>query len=127
MGGSFNNISGNTNYRNLCRRNRASSTIDNTYTPSPDNVVTATLLDATNNTLWVGGAFNNIGGQPRQRLAYLNADGTAASFRCDANGTVRTIKFAGGGNIWVGVDFTSIGANNALAPGQNLKIPTMPS
>lgn len=119
-GGSFTNISGNTNFRNLCRWSRTTSTLDNTYTPSPDNVVTSLLVDPSNTTLWVGGAFNNIGGQPRQRLAYLNSNGTAAAFRCDANGSVRSIKFAGGGNIWVGGDFTTIGANNATAPSQNL-------
>jgi uncharacterized delta-60 repeat protein len=57
----------------------------------------------------VGGDFTTIGGQTRNRIARLNADGTADSFDPDANGQVYAIAVQADGKILAGGAFTSIG------------------
>jgi len=81
--------------------------------------VYALALDGSG-SLFVGGEFDTIGGQPRQRLAKLSATGTGAAdadWIADANGTVRTVLLDGAGALFAGGDFSAIGANprSALA------------
>jgi uncharacterized delta-60 repeat protein len=58
----------------------------------------------------VGGDFTNIGGQPKSRLARLNADGSLdATFDPNANNTVRCMAVQSDGKILVGGRFTTIG------------------
>ena len=58
----------------------------------------------------VGGGFSSIGGQTRNYIARLNADGTAdMTFNPDANDAVISIALQADGKILVGGYFTSIG------------------
>ena len=58
----------------------------------------------------VGGIFTNIGGQPRNRIARLDATtGAADSFNPNANNEVDSIAVQADGKILVGGFFTNIG------------------
>ena len=58
----------------------------------------------------IGGDFTDIGGQPRNRIARLNPDGTLdTAFDPNANNPVYSIALQADGKILVGGDFTNIG------------------
>src|ERR1044072_2949298 len=77
------------------------------WTANADSVVYA--LGIIGNNLYVGGGFVNIAGQPRLRLAAVNAQtGALASWNPSANGAVRAFATANGG-IFVGGSFSNIG------------------
>jgi trimeric autotransporter adhesin len=65
------------------------------------------------NTLYLGGQFSQVGGQPRNNLAACNAtNGTlVTTWNPNANGAVRAIKVSNGGRVYVGGDFTSVGGS----------------
>lgn len=66
----------------------------------------------------VGGDFTQFGGQPRERLARLNADGSLdTSFNGGANNIVRAVATQADGRALVGGDFTLVNgqACNRLA------------
>ena len=61
-------------------------------------------------TLFLGGQFSLVGGQPRNNLAACNAaSGAVLGWNPNANGAVRAIKVSNGGRVYVGGDFTSVG------------------
>ncbi len=65
-------------------------------------------LTAYGSTVFVGGMFDTIGGQPRSYLAALNgADGSATAFNPSPNGNVRDLAVAGS-TLYVGGTFRSI-------------------
>ncbi len=58
----------------------------------------------------LGGSFTAMGGEARNRIARLNADGTVdAGFNPDANGEVRSVAVQVDGRIVIGGQFTSVG------------------
>lgn len=62
-----------------------------------------------NGQVLIGGDFSQVGGQARQNLARLNADGSVdSSFTMGANGIVRSIAALPGGGFLVAGEFTSI-------------------
>ena len=86
------------------------------YYPSPDEFnpgvsspVYSLALQADNKVL-LGGYFSTLGGQPRNSLGRLNADGTLASeFNPGANSTVLSLAVQPDGRILVGGEFTKLG------------------
>lgn len=63
-------------------------------------------------TLYVGGRFDSIGSQHRNRIAAINTlSGQLMSWNPDADGTVRSISISEG-TIYVGGDFHNIGGQN---------------
>ena len=63
-----------------------------------------------NGRILVGGLFTSIGGQTRNRIARLNADGSVdASFNADVNSQVTTLALQPDGKILIGGHFSSIG------------------
>ena len=57
----------------------------------------------------VGGDFTTVGGEPRNRLARLNADGTAdTAFNPDLNGSVLSLALQLDGKLLVGGYFTQV-------------------
>jgi uncharacterized delta-60 repeat protein len=78
---------------------------------NPDNYIFSILLQPDNKIL-VGGAFSNICGQPRNRVARLNSDGTLDTTFVDPNvegNTVYAIVLQPDGKILVGGQYTSVG------------------
>ncbi len=121
VAGTFTQVNSNLNFRNLCRFNRSTELLDGGFQPAPNDIVHTMIVDPFNDYCWVGGNFTTISGQARVRLAFLQTNGSVFPFRCDANNSVLTMRLAGAGNIAVAGSFTSIGANNSIAPTQNLQ------
>src|SRR5439155_947936 len=72
---------------------------------------------ASGGTVYAGGGFTSIGGQPRNNIAALDAaTGAATAWNANANGVVRALA-ASGGTVYAGGDRTSIGwrAGNNIA------------
>jgi len=76
-------------------------------------------LAVSGSTVYAGGGFGSIGGQPRNGIAALDATttGTATSWNPDKEGSVFALAVSGS-TVYVGGDFTSIGGqprNNIAA------------
>src|SRR4030042_1805457 len=73
-------------------------------------------------TIYAGGEFTSVGGQPRNRLAALDPNpasptyGQATAWNPNADGAVRDFAHSGS-TVYAGGDFTSIGgqARNRIA------------
>ena len=111
VGGSFTHVGGFA-APYLVRLN-ADSTVDGTFTSTPDGPVNAITAQSTGG-VYVGGSFANIAGQARSDLAHLNPDGSLdTSFRANANAAVNAIALQPNGEAVVGGAFTSIGGQPA--------------
>ena len=94
----------------------AASALDG-FNPNANGDVRAIAVQADGKIL-VGGNFTTIGGQARNYIARLNADGTAdATFNPNANSDVYSLAVQADGKILVGGGFTTIGgqARNYIA------------
>ena len=74
---------------------------------SPNGRVQVSIADGSGGW-YIGGDFTQIGGQTRNRLARINADGTLNSWNPDADGAVSTL-FLNSGVLYAGGSFTTIG------------------
>jgi hypothetical protein len=83
-----------------------------TWNPSASSFVNALTLSGS--TVYAGGQFNSIGGQPRNNIAALDvATGNATSWNPGANNTIWFLA-SSGSTVYVGGFFTEIG--NTLHP-----------
>jgi uncharacterized delta-60 repeat protein len=115
IAGSFTTLSPNGGAavtRNRIARLNADGTLDTAFDPNANGTIYAIVVQADGKIL-VGGRFsgaNSIGGQTRNRIARLNADGTLDSaFDPNASGSVYVIAVQSDGKILVGGAFTGIG------------------
>jgi hypothetical protein len=62
-------------------------------------------------TVYIGGSFSSVGGQPRNRLAAFDAaSGTLSSWNPNANGIVRALKVSPAGTrVYAAGDFSAVG------------------
>ena len=82
------------------------------FNPTVDSKIYAIAIQPDGKIL-VGGELRNIGGQPRNYIARLDADGNLdASFDPNANGFVDTIAVQPDGKILVGGRFRNIGGQD---------------
>jgi hypothetical protein len=101
---------GSIQYLNPQPRNKIAA-LDNSYrltdfNPNPDGDVY--VIEYIGDSLWVGGNFNNIGGQPSGYLAKLNAKtGTTVSWANGIDGSVSAIQ-SDGTRLFVKGGFTEI-------------------
>jgi hypothetical protein len=109
------------------------------WNPNPDQngfPGSISSLTAAGDTLYAGGQFSSIGGQPRASLAQLRtSDGGATSWNPSADGFVRTLTLAGstvyaggefahaGGAARAGAAALSVGDGHALAWDAQLQAP----
>jgi hypothetical protein len=110
IGGNFDIVNG-TPRANLARFN-ADGSLDMNWNPGADSVVYA--VDATGTNIFVGGAFRNVGGAARDRIAKLNYyTGRAVSnvWTVGADNTVRAIAHDAN-RVYIGGQFTQIGGYN---------------
>lgn len=56
------------------------------WSPTADAQVRAVAIDPATGSVWVGGAFSTVNGQPRSRLARLGTDGSLSSFDAALSG-----------------------------------------
>ena len=87
--------------------------LDDTFAPDVDNFVNSVVVQGDGKIL-IGGLFTTVGGQTRNRVARLNADGTLdTSFNPDVNNAVSSVVVQGDGKILIGGGFTSVGGGPA--------------
>jgi uncharacterized delta-60 repeat protein len=75
VAGYFSNIGGQTRYALAKLSSSGAGAADPTWNPAPDSGVFALTLDGSG-SIFVGGAYQNIGGQTRHAIAKLSATGT---------------------------------------------------
>jgi uncharacterized delta-60 repeat protein len=111
VGGVFTTLGGQPR-SNLGRLN-ADGTLDSTFNPGAvgDNFAAVdSLAVQSDGRILVGGEFTTLGGQPRNNLGRLNADGTLDStFDPGVGGLVYNLALQTDGKILVGGDFTTLG------------------
>lgn len=119
IAGGFTSIAGTP--RNRIARLNADGSLDTGFDPGTgaNNWVTCTALQGDGKTI-IGGAFTEINGTPRNRIARLNTDGTLdTSFdpEMGANERIERIAVQGDGKIIIGGSFTSYdgAARNSIA------------
>jgi trimeric autotransporter adhesin len=83
------------------------------WDPSPLAAATGSIIYAlaiSGSTIYVGGDFDAIGGQPRSYIAALDAvTGDATSWNANANSTVTSLAVVAGFAVYAGGAFTNIG------------------
>lgn len=118
-GGEFTKVRGTT--RNRIARLNANGTLDTSFNPTGGaNAAVYSVAIQRDGKIFTGGAFTQIAGDARNRIARLNHNGSIdTSFNPSggANGTVRSIAIEVDGRIAVGGSFTQIAgaARNRIA------------
>lgn len=116
VGGSFDTIGGESR-ANLAALDAAVGTAT-AFDPAPDaNILSLSLsLSTSGSIVYVSGGFRTIGGQPRNFVAALNADGTANGFDPEPNNSVSAIGTSASA-VYLAGPFSSIGGvtRNSLA------------
>jgi alpha-tubulin suppressor-like RCC1 family protein len=113
-GGDFTNIGGQNRNRIAKLSSSGAGAADATWNPSANNSVRALRADGVGN-LYVGGSFTSIGGQSRNRIARLSMSGIGAAdatWDPDAINTVSALALDGGGNLYAGGFFNTIGGQS---------------
>jgi uncharacterized delta-60 repeat protein len=119
IGGSFSKVLGVA--RNNIARLNTDGALDTAFNPNANGPVESIAVQA-DGMILVGGDFvsnngaNSIGGQPRNRIARLNATtGAANSFDPNANGTVDSIAVQADGMILVGGFFSGLNSIGGIS------------
>jgi uncharacterized delta-60 repeat protein len=110
VGGSFNVIGGKS--RNGLARLDAATGVPDSFNPDAghSNQGINAIAVQPDGKIVVAGGFTNVGGQPRNRLARLDATtGQADSFNPNPNQSVSSIAVQADGKVFVGGGFTNIG------------------
>ena len=113
VGGQFTTLGGQP--RNYIGRLNADGTLDSGFNPSASSGVYSitdvySITVQADGKILVGGDFTTLGGQTRNYIARLNADGTLDSgFNPGANKTVYSVTVQADGKILVGGQFTTLG------------------
>jgi len=110
LGGDFTTVWGGSDNipRNRIARVNAAGTLS-TWNPNADGPVTSMV--ASGQYLYAGGAFSNMGGNPRPRLSAVKiTDGTSATWAPAPNDTVKSLAVAGD-TLFVGGNYTSIASS----------------
>ncbi len=108
IGGDFTAI--NNTSRNRIARLNANGSLDSTFSPGLGaNGYVNSLAVLPDGKILMGGAFTQVGGQGRNNIARLNANGSLdAAFNPGANGQVSTLVLQPDGKILMGGSFTQV-------------------
>ncbi len=116
LGGDFTSVGGyaRTNFAAIDLSTGRPTSWAPTTDTDPNNRIETMLLRGS--TLYVGGVFNAIDGQPRANLAALSTAGAVLPLRADTDGRVHTLTTLGS-TLYVGGEFTQVAgaARNHLA------------
>src|SRR5437899_1708420 len=114
VGGRFTTLGGQS--RNYIGRLNADGTLDTSFNPGagvvpyPDVYSLAAQADG---KILVGGVYATLGGQSRNNIGRLNADGTLdTSFNPGANNSVYSLAAQADGKILLGGLFTTLGGQS---------------
>jgi hypothetical protein len=77
------------------------------WNPGADGTVWS--LDVAGGVVYIGGAFANVAGQPRSRLAAVTSGGGVTTWNPVANGPVHELRVGPNGSIYAGGAFTVVG------------------
>ena len=113
VGGAFGTLGGQS--RNSIGRLNADGTLDSTFNPGAGGGIygVCSLAVQADGKILVGGDFTALGGQSRNYIGRLNADGTAdASFNPGANNGVSSLALQTDGKILVVGGFTTLGGQS---------------
>ena len=119
--GSHTLYAGGTNCGGQCRMliaiDRDTGVVDAGWDPNPDGLLVNVLaLSADGNTLYAGGSFANIGGQPRNNLAALASSGTGLATAWNPNPDNASYSLALHGNtVFAGGTFSHIGGQSRIS------------
>jgi Domain of unknown function (DUF5122) beta-propeller len=107
IGGKFDFING-VPVKNFAAVSTATGAVNPAFTHAFGNQVHVILVGP--NLVYVGGAFQQVDGQPRGRIVALNQDGSVnTTFAATANNNVRSMALAPDGNtLFVGGNFTTM-------------------
>lgn len=95
--------------RNRMARLKPDGSLDTSFNPNVNDIVTSLYLQADGKIL-ISGLFTSVGGVTRNRIARLNADGSLdLSFDPNANGTVYSMLLQDDGKLLLAGAFTTIG------------------
>jgi len=83
----------------------------NPASTSTDGTVNAAVSDD-NGNIYVGGAFNTVGGIAAQNIALWNGS-TWSTLNTGSNGTIYALALTSNGDLYAGGNFTQIGGINA--------------
>lgn len=110
VGGLFTTLGGQP--RNYVGRLNADGTLDNTFSPGVGGVTfpnVRALAAQADGKILIGGGFTTLGGEPRNYVGRLNADGTLDNtFSPGANDYVKSIAVQADGKILVSGSFTML-------------------
>ena len=112
--------------RGLASIDAVTGIVNNYWQPDPS--MTASLL-LSGTTLYVGGRFTSIGGQPRNNIAALDSEtGLATDWNPDADGDIYSIAMSGT-TLFVGGTFSSFGgqSHNGFAQFEDVEDVTAPT
>ncbi len=114
VGGYFTTLGGQS--RNYIGRLNADGTLDPSFNPSAGGVVYPSVYSLAlqaDGKIVVGGVFTGLGGQSRNYIGRLNADGTLdTSFNPGASNYVSSLAVQADGRILVGGGFTTLGGQS---------------
>src|SRR6266700_1951701 len=114
VGGYFTTLGGQS--RNYIGRLNADGTLDPSFNPSAGGVVYPSVYSLAlqaDGKIVVGGVFTGLGGQSRNYIGRLNADGTLdTSFNPGASNYVSSLALQADGRILVGGGFTTLGGQS---------------
>jgi uncharacterized delta-60 repeat protein len=117
IGGGFTSVSG-VERNHIARLNR-DGTLDIAFDPNATGIVGADIVYSLavqwDGKVLVGGTFTSVSGQPRNRMARLDATtGLPDSFDPDINGAVNAIALQADGMILAGGDFSTVGGQTRM-------------
>ncbi|HZZ20517.1 MAG TPA: putative Ig domain-containing protein [Opitutaceae bacterium] len=107
VGGLFSDFGGVSTAQNLVRLN-LDGTVDTTFKPTPNALVSAIIIQA-DGKIVIGGGFTTINGTDNAYLARLNSDGTLdTSYAPEPNLQILSLALLPNGQILAGGDFTML-------------------
>ncbi|MEK7954263.1 hypothetical protein [Luteolibacter soli] len=118
LGGGF-TVVNNVSCPFVARVNDTTGAVDATWRPAPNGDVIS-LAMVSGQGLFMSGAFNNVGGLPRQQLALVSTTGAGKPdplWKCDANGQVDRI-IAANGWLHIAGRFTQLGGTTVAYLGR---------
>ncbi len=86
------------------------------WNPGADGQVMSLATDGT--TIYAGGKFTTLAGQPRKDIGALTTAGTATTFNPGAAGEVFVVRIGPNGNIFAGGSFSALGGKSAVKIGE---------
>jgi hypothetical protein len=123
IGGSFSYVNG-APRKNIAAIDVATGDLDRSFIADTNGTVKALAMAPAGDRLFIGGAFTDVNGAYRSRLAALSpVSGAALSWSANAGGGVNALA-TNGDALYVGGGFTNIGGVNNIAELARVSIAT---